>query len=64
MEMVAEPIVCSWVNNVIIQLRDNPFPDKKLPFVVCPLMSYLYTLYGEPNAELLSDTQKIKNSYI
>ena len=60
----AEPIVCSWVNDVIIQLRDNPFPDKQPPFIVVPFNSIPFSLYGESNAELLSDTQKIQTAII
>ncbi|MCR8701872.1 MULTISPECIES: hypothetical protein [Campylobacter] len=60
----AEAIVCSWVNDVIIQLRDNPFPDKQPPFIVVPFNSIPFSLYGESNAELLSDTQKIQTAII
>lgn len=59
---IAEPIVCTWVNNVIIQLEDNPFPDKKPPFIVVPFNVSPYSLYGESNAELLSDVQKVKTA--
>ena len=60
----AEAIVCTWVNDVIIQLRDNPFPDKQPPFIVVPFNSIPFSLYGESNAELLSDTQKIQTAII
>lgn len=59
---IAEPIVCVWVNDTIIRLEDNPFPDKKPPFIVCPFNVEPHTLYGESNAELLSDVQKIKTA--
>lgn len=61
---IAEPIVCTWVKDVIIQLDTNPFPDKKLPFIVCPYSVEPHSLYGESNAELLSDTQKVKTAIL
>lgn len=61
---IAEPIVCTWIDNTIIQLQDNPFPDKKPPFLVVPFSSIPFSLYGESNAELLSDIQKIKTATI
>lgn len=59
---IAEPIVCTWVNNTIIRLGENPFPDKKIPFIITPFNVVPFSLYGESNAELLSDTQKIKTA--
>lgn len=59
---LAEPIVCTWVDDVIIRLQDNPFPDKRPPFIVLPFSFTPFSLYGEPNAELLSDVQKIKTA--
>jgi len=59
---IAEPIVCAWVDNVIIRMEDNPFPDGKPPFIAVPFNSVPYSLYGEPNAELISDNQKIKTA--
>ena len=58
----AEAIVCTWVNDVVIRLETNPFPDKKPPFIVVPFNSVPFSMYGESNAELLSDIQKIKTA--
>ena len=60
----AEAIVCTWINNTIIQLRDNPFPDKKPPFIIVPFNSIPFSLYGESNAELLSENQKVATAII
>ena len=60
----AEAIVCTWVNDTIIQLRDNPFPDKKPPFIIVPFNSIPFSLYGESNAELLSDNQKVATAIL
>lgn len=53
------PIVCTWIGDVIIRMEENPFPDKKLPFVLVPYLPVKRDIYGEPDAELLEDNQKI-----
>lgn len=53
------PIVCTWIGNVMIRLEENPYPDGKLPFVVANYLPVKRELYGEPDAELLEDQQKI-----
>ena len=57
---MVEPIVASFVGNTMIRLEKNPFPDKKLPFVVIQFLPSADTsVYGEPLAELLKDNQSI-----
>ena len=53
------PIVCTWIGDVIIRMEENPFPDQKLPFILVPYLPVKRELYGEPDAELLEDNQKI-----
>ena len=53
------PIVATWVNGVLIRLEENPFPDKKIPFVSIPYLPVKNSIYGEPDAELLKDNQDI-----
>lgn len=53
------PIVCTWIGNTMIRCEENPFPDEKLPFVVIPYMPVKREVYGEPDAELLEDNQKV-----
>lgn len=53
------PIVVTWIGEVIVRMETNPFPDEKLPFVVVPYLPIKRELYGEPDAELLEDNQKI-----
>ena len=53
------PIVCTWIGDVIIRMEENPFPDQKLPFVLVQYLPVKRELYGEPDAELLEDNQKI-----
>lgn len=55
---ITKPIVATFVDNVMIRLDESPFPDGQLPFV---LVQYLPTkgVYGEADAELLADNQRI-----
>lgn len=61
---VAEPIVCAWVGDTVIRLSENPYPDKKPPFIVVPFNSVPFEIYGEANADLISDNQKVKTAII
>jgi len=61
---IAEPVVCAWVNDVIIRLGANPYPDKKPPFLVVPFNSIPFKIHGESNAELISDNQKVKTAIV
>jgi len=56
---IAEPIVCTWVNDIIIQLESNPYPIQELPFLILANNSIPFQLYGEANAELVGDNQKV-----
>lgn len=57
---IVEPIVATFVGNTMIRLEKNPYPDKKLPYVVVTFLPTIdNSIYGEPLAELLSDNQNI-----
>jgi len=56
---IAESIVATWVNDVLIRLEENPFPDKKPPFVLVQYLPVRKSIYGEPDGALLEDNQKI-----
>lgn len=53
------PIVATWVGNILIQLERSPYSTNRLPFIFIPLVPVKGSLYGEPDAELLSDNQAI-----
>jgi hypothetical protein len=53
------PFVATWIGDTIIRMELNPFPDQKLPFVVIPYLPVKREVYGETDAELLEDNQKI-----
>lgn len=53
------PIVASWVGNTLIRMEKNPFPDGKPPFICMTYLPKRKSIYGEPDAELLLENQKI-----
>ncbi|QGH72765.1 MAG: portal protein [Podoviridae sp. ctLUJ1] len=56
---IAVPIVATWIGDVLIHMEENPFPDKKHPFVNATYIPVKNSVYGEPDAELLADAQAI-----
>lgn len=56
---MVKPIVAAWVGNVLIRLEENPYPDKKLPFVVIQYLPVRRSTHGEPDGVLIEDNQKI-----
>ena len=59
---IVEPVIVAWVNNTLIRCEENPYPDKKPPFIVAPFLPEPFDVYGEPNASLLSSNQKLKTA--
>lgn len=57
-----EPIVATWVGGTMIRMERNPFPDRKLPFVLVQYSPVKRELYGTPDAELLKDNQAISGA--
>jgi len=53
------PIVATWIGSTMIRLEENPFPDGKPPFVVAQYLPVRRSVYGEPDAVLIEDNQKI-----
>lgn len=53
------PIVVTWIGDTVIQMMENPFPDQKPPFVIVPYMPILKSVFGEADASLLQDNQRI-----
>ena len=54
-----EPFVATWVGDTLIRMEANPFPDKKIPFVLVQYLPKRKAVYGEPDGALLEDNQKI-----
>lgn len=59
---LVEPIVCVWIDDIIVRLEDNPYPDGRPPFIVVPFNSVPFQMHGEANAELIGDNQKVKTA--
>lgn len=53
------PIVATWIGDTIIRMEENPYPDGKLPFIFIPYLPIVRSVYGEPDAALLEDNQRI-----
>jgi hypothetical protein len=51
-------LVC-YIGNTIVRMEENPYPDKKLPFVVVQYLPVRKSIYGEPDSVLLEDNQAI-----
>jgi len=56
---IVKPIVATWVGSTLIRMDESPFPDGKIPFVVAQFLPVRKSIYGEPNAVLIEDNQKI-----
>lgn len=56
---IVKPIVATFVGSTMIRMEENPFPDQELPFVIVPYLPVKNSIYGEADAELLIDNQKI-----
>ncbi len=56
---MTKPIVATWVGSTMIRLDENPYPDKKVPFVTVQYLPVRREIYGEPDGALLEDNQNI-----
>ena len=56
---VLKPVLISFINNTIVRMIDNPYPGQFKPFVVVPYIPIIDSPYGEPDAELIGDNQKV-----
>lgn len=54
------PVVATYVGITMIRLEENPFPDKKPPFVKVNYLPKRKNVYGgEPDAVLIEDNQDV-----
>lgn len=56
---VVKPFIATWVGSTFIRMEENPYPDKKLPFVLVQYLPRRKNVYGEPDSSLIEDNQKI-----
>lgn len=53
------PVVCEFVGDTIIRMEENPYPDKFLPFVKVVHTPVTGSAFGENDAELIGDNQRV-----
>lgn len=56
---VLQPVLASFVGNVMVRMENNPYPDQFAPFVVVPYIPIIDSPLGEPDVELIADNQAI-----
>lgn len=56
---LVEPIVGTYVGDVMIRLEDSPHPDKEIPFTMGQMLPKRGSMYGEPDGALIQDNQSI-----
>lgn len=56
---IVKPITATYVGDVLIYMKENPYPDGKLPFVFVSYLPVRKSIYGEPDGALLKDNQQI-----
>jgi hypothetical protein len=59
---IVKPVICAWVDDTIIQFESNPYPDDAIPFLLLKNNAKPFKLYGESDAELVGDNQKISTA--
>ncbi len=58
---IAVPVVLTWVGNTVIRFEENPYPDKKKPYVATPFTKTPFMFWGDALSEFLSDGQFIRS---
>ncbi|AUR97947.1 portal protein [Vibrio phage 1.245.O._10N.261.54.C7] len=56
---VTTPFVATWVNDTLIRMEENPYPDKKIPFESVQYLPRRKQVYGTADSALLKDNQAI-----
>lgn len=59
---IAEPIVMVFTGNTILRLAENPFPDKKPPYISCPYSQKPFAFWGDAMADFVDDNQQVKTA--
>jgi hypothetical protein len=59
---VMVPVSVTFIGETIIEMVENPFPDRKPPFVVVPYMPIADSVFGEADASLLQDNQRVQGA--
>ena len=59
---IAEAKFATIVNDQLLEIVDNPYPGKDIPFIEIQFSRKPFALWGNPLAEFISDNQKIRSS--
>lgn len=59
---ISEPVMATVVNDKLLEIIDNPMPDKKIPFIFIQFSKIPFSIWGAPIAEFISDNQKVRTS--
>lgn len=59
---IAEPKFATIVDDKLLEIVDNPYPDQSIPFVEIQFSRKPFAFWGSPLAEFISDNQKIRSS--
>lgn len=59
---IVQSITATIIDNKLVRLQRNPFPDGELPFVIIPYLPVKGSVYGEPDGELIKDNQQISQA--
>lgn len=61
---ILKPVVATWIDNQFIRMEENPYPDQNHPFLFAAYSPKQRSVFGEPDAEILEDNQKISGALI
>ena len=53
-----KPFVATWVGSTFIRMEENPYPDKKIPFVLSSIPYLAVKIFMENLTHLLSKITK------
>jgi hypothetical protein len=57
---ISESIVCCWINDTIVRLEENPYPDNKIPYIIINYIKEPFSIWGKSLADLIKDQQRVK----
>lgn len=58
---IAIPVVVAWVGNTIVRFEENPYPDKKKPYIGTAFTKTPFMFWGDALSEFISDGQFIRS---
>ena len=59
---IVQPFIASWIGDVLVKLERHSLPEMGIPFEIIKYMEVFEENYGEPDAELIADNQKLSSA--